>query len=102
MPRKVETTPEGYVWACRFHTRVDDKGTRFRVGKCVQACHIWREAENARGPDRGLDSLIVKLWGYSNDNLMKADAKKAAELYEVSEEHAAGYIKLEKLQRGLR
>lgn len=96
---KVETTPEGYVWACKYHTRVDDKGNRFRVGACVQVCHTWREAENASS---GLAKLIVKLWGYSNDNLVKADPKKAAEHYGISEDHAAGYIEMEKRQRGLR
>lgn len=48
-----------------------------------------------------LDEMCDKLRSYTDGNLMKANARKASDRYGVREEHAAGYIRLEKEARGL-
>lgn len=83
---------------CEFHTFVDERtGKEGRTGPCNGHCRFI-DATKGGFP---LSNFLVKLLGYGDDDLAKADAKKAARLYGINQEHAAGYIRLEQQRRGL-
>lgn len=86
------------VPACPNCTRLDEsRGERFRVKDCEPVCEIMERARQTGG----LTRFLVKLMTYKNEDVLKADPKKAAKLYGISKDHAAGYIALEKQTRGL-
>lgn len=89
--------PKYDVPGCPTHETVDQHGNRLRTGPCTGFCRIAAEL-NGRLP---LTQFLIKLLSYGDEDLMKANAGKAASVYGVSKEHAAGYIRLEIERRGL-
>ena len=83
---------------CEFHTYYDDRtGEEGRTGPCNAFCRLTAEINKGLP----LTNFLLKLMGYGDADVKKADPKKAAKLYGINEEHAAGYIRLELQSRGL-
>ena len=85
------------VPGCPAHTAVDQRGDRIRIKPCNSACVAVAEAQKGAP----LTDFLCKLMKYKDADVAKADPDKAAAHYGISRDHAAGYIRLEKQQRGI-
>lgn len=80
------------IEGCREHF-----SGRQRIAPCTPGCSI-RDEINRFG---ALNAFCFRLEKYDTAALLNADPAKAAKVFGISEAHAAGYIKLERVQRGL-
>jgi hypothetical protein len=85
------------VPGCEFHTAKDDKGNSIRTGACNGYCRVYADLQGKLP----LTEFLKKLLAYSDEDLTKADAGKAAKVYGINREHAAGYIRMCQVQRGI-
>lgn len=88
----------GNVAGCAFHTRLDmQSGNRVRIGDCNGTCHIWIECQKVSG----LTRLLVQLSRRTDEQILEAEASAAAKAFNVREDWAAEYIRLERQRRGI-
>lgn len=91
---KVQDVP-----GCEYHTFHDERtGKVERTGPCNGYCRIMADLQGGLP----LTNFLCKLMDYSNADLAKADAKKAAKLYGIKLEHAQGYIDVERQLRNVK
>lgn len=93
--------PRGDIPNCKTHTRENHKVGEppVRLAPCMRVCWIVKEANDT---DKPLTRFLVALAAYTTENLVKADASKAASYYKIREDWAVAYIRMEKQRRGLR
>lgn len=89
---------DGNVARCPNCTVEDEvTGRLARLKDCTAIC---RTLDELRG-GWPLTTFLVKLGQYSEADLAKADGKKAAKVFNISEAHATGYIALARELRGI-
>lgn len=86
------------VAGCEVHTRRDDRtGDLIRLGPCNGGCRL---AEKLKG-GLPLSQFLVTLLNYTDEELRKANAKKAARVFKINEAHAEGYIRMQRELRNV-
>lgn len=88
---------------CHVHTAMTDERQKVRQRVRLAPCNEYCEAsaEMRKRKVYGLTDFLVKLLAYKDADVEKADPVKAAEVFGISVDHAAGYIRMEKEKRGL-